>query len=62
VLKKLQESKLQKGDAIVQHCWPVCILRWGDKRVKMTSRYDVAEVLTVVKRGKEKHKPVCYSI
>jgi hypothetical protein len=62
VLKKLQDSKLQKGDAIAQHSWPVCVLRWSDKHVTITSMYDVVEVQTVVKRSKEKHKPVCYSI
>jgi hypothetical protein len=60
VPKKLQESKLQKGDAILQHSRPVCVLRRSDKKhVTITSMYHVAEVQRVVKRSKEKQKPVC---
>jgi hypothetical protein len=60
VPKKLQESKLQKGDAILQHSRPVHVLWWGDKKHEtMTSTYHVAEVQRVVKRSKEKQKPVC---
>jgi len=60
VPKKLQESKLQKDDAILEHSRPLCVLRWSDKKhVTMTSTYHVAEVQRVVKRSKEKQKPVC---
>jgi len=59
VPKKLQESKLQKGDAILQHSRPVHVLSWGDKKhATMTSTYHVAEVQRVVKRSKQKQKPV----
>jgi hypothetical protein len=58
--KKLQESKLQKGEAIAQHSGPVCVLRWCDRKdVTLISTYHAAEVQKVVKRGKEKQKPVC---
>jgi hypothetical protein len=43
VPKKLQESKLQKGDAILQHSRHVHVLWWGDKKhVTMTSTYHAA--------------------
>jgi len=58
--KKLQESKLQKGEAVAQHSGPICVLRWRDKKdVTMISTYHGAEFQSVVKRGKEKQKPLC---
>jgi hypothetical protein len=59
VPKKLQESRLQKGDAILQHSRPAHVLRRGDKKhVTMTSTCHVAEVQRVVKKSKEKQKPM----
>jgi hypothetical protein len=58
--KKLQESKLQRGEVIAQHSGPVCVLRWRDKKhVTMISTYHAAELQTVVKGVKEKQQPVC---
>ena len=59
--KKLQESKLQKGEAVAQHSGPICVLRWRDKKdVTMISTYHGAEFQSVVKRETEAR--VCNSL
>jgi hypothetical protein len=58
--KMLQESKLQKCEAIAQHSGPIRVMWWRDKKdVTLISTYHAAKVQEVLKRGKEKQKPVC---
>jgi hypothetical protein len=61
VPKKLQESKLKKGEVIAQHSEPVCVLWWWDqKHVTMISMYRAAKIQIVVKRVKKKQ--VCVRV
>lgn len=49
VMKKLQESRLQKGKSVTQHSGPVCVLRQCDKKhVTVVSNDDTAEVHTLI--------------
>jgi hypothetical protein len=56
---KVKNTKLKKGEIVAQHCGPVTVTKWCDKRiVTMISTYHSNETRTVTVRGKEVAKPV----
>jgi hypothetical protein len=44
MLKKVQENKLEKGDAIAQHRGPVYVSSWHHKKREMVSVYRAAQI------------------
>jgi hypothetical protein len=62
VPKKVKDAKLNQGEIIAQHCGPITVMKWRDKRnVVMISAYHYAEMKSVTKRGKGRQKPACIS-
>ncbi|PNF18924.1 hypothetical protein B7P43_G18030, partial [Cryptotermes secundus] len=56
---QVKNTKLKKGEIVAQHCGPVSITKWHDKKnVTMISTYHSHDTRTVTIRGKEVVKPV----
>ncbi|KAG8234258.1 hypothetical protein J437_LFUL016018 [Ladona fulva] len=59
VPKKVKDKQLKKGELAGQHCGPVSVVKWKDKKVvTMISTFHGIETKTIIKRGNELIKPV----
>jgi hypothetical protein len=59
VLKKVKDTKLKKGEIKAQHCGPVSVTKWSDKKVViMISTYHIHDIRTVTIRSNETFKPI----
>ena len=59
VPQKLKDTQLKKGEVVGQHCGPVSVVKWKDKKViTMISTFHGIETKTIVRRGKELIKPI----
>jgi hypothetical protein len=57
--EKVTDTKLKKGEIILQHSGPVSVTKWSDKKiVTMISMYHNHDTRTVTIRGKEIVKPI----